>query len=129
MSGGRRRAIVFLGAQWIERMLALPEGMRVLAVRDDFLRDGVSVLVEGDMLDEQPEGVVLPDVPVALLDRTELAMQAEVRAVWSPDGAELQVWCSVLPCRWSASASLGDAAYLAQLADVVKRHLDEAHAS
>lgn len=63
------------------------------------------------------------------LDRTELAMQAEVRAVWSPDGAELQVRCSVLPCRWSASASLGDAAYLAQLADVVKRHLTEVHAS
>lgn len=126
---GHRRAVILLGEQHIARMLALPEGMRVLAARDDFMRNGIAVLVEGDMLEEQPEHCVLPDVPVAMLDRTELAMRAEVRAVWSPDGAELQVWCSVLPCRWSASASLGDAAYLAQLADIVKRHLDEAHAS
>src|SRR5688572_718795 len=90
--------------QRIARMLALPDGVRAVAARDDFLRDGVAVLVEGDVLDEQPEAVVLPDLPLAMLDRTELAMRATARAVWcdraSPT-ADLEVHCPDEMCPWS----------------------------
>lgn len=124
---GNRRAVVFLGTQRIARMLALPEGLRVLAARDDFQRDGVAVLVEGDALEEQPQAVVLPDLPLALLDRTELAMRAAVVVGGDREAPAVAVHCPDEMCGWSRDIEHW-APTLALLADVVQQHLTEQHA-
>lgn len=108
-------------------MLALPEGLRVLAARDDFTRDGVAVLVEGDALDEQPDNIVLPDLPLAMLDRTELAMRATVLVGGDREAPAITVYCPDDMCPWSRD--LGHwAPTLALLADTVQQHLTETHA-
>ncbi len=56
----RRRALVLLDEQLIANILGLPEGVRVIGIRDDFARLGVMVMVEGDSLDPVPEGVEPP---------------------------------------------------------------------
>jgi hypothetical protein len=124
-----RRAVVHLGTQRIARLLALPEGLRVLAARDDFIRDGVAVLVEGDALELQPEACVLPDLPLAALDRTELAMRAAVTATWRDDDTAegLTVHCPDDGCAWSRNLEHWAPA-LALIADVVQQHLTEQHA-
>jgi hypothetical protein len=49
--GERRRAIVLLSDEIIERILDLPDGLRIVAINADFRRMGVEVMVEGDRLD------------------------------------------------------------------------------
>lgn len=123
-----RRAVAFLGQQQIERMLALPEGVRVLAARDDFQRCGVSVIVEGPSLDPQPEGCVLPYLPVEMSDPSVLAMRATVSADWCNDGtAELSIGCPVPSCQWSREWPGYSRIMLALLADTVQQHIIEAH--
>lgn len=122
-----RRAVAFLGQQHIERMLALPEGVRVLAVRDDFQRCGVSVLVEGDALEPVDEGCVLPDLPVGMSDPSVLAMRAEV---WGGEGSLgdiVGVDCPLVDCPWSEHW-IESRPTLGMLADAVQQHIIEAHA-
>jgi hypothetical protein len=111
-------------------MLALPEGVRVLAARDDFVRDGVAVLVEGDALDEVPELCTVPDLPLTMLDRTELAMQATVTVSngCDCDTSTVRVYCPDDMCPWSRDLEHW-APTLALLADTVQQHLTEAHAA
>ncbi len=119
-----RRAIAFLGHAQIARMLALPDGLRAIACRDDFLRDGVAVLVEGDALDDQPDGVELPRLPVDMLDVSALARQATVHG-WGVDGEEsTEVRCPA-GCPWTGDAD--GVVTLAWLADKVQQHLTEVH--
>ncbi len=59
----RRRAVVRITEQMITAMLDLPDGIRVVGVRDDFIAMGVLVMVEGDGLDPVPSGAVTPDLP------------------------------------------------------------------
>jgi hypothetical protein len=126
VSGERRRAVAFLPYAGVARALALPEGMNVVAVQPDFLRDGFSVLVEGSTLDPVPENIEAPRIDVAQLDRSELAMRAEVRS-WESEGVTfIEVYCPA-GCPWEHAWEHERS--LAQMADVVKRHLDEAHAS
>lgn len=116
-----------LGTQRLARMLALPEGVRVLAARDDFIRDGVAVLVEGDALDEQDPAYVLPDLPLAMLDRTELAMRAAVTVGGDRETPAVTVYCPDDMCPWSRDIEHW-APTLALLADTVQQHLTEKHA-
>lgn len=122
---GNRRAVAFLGLDHIARMLALPDGLRVIACRDDFMRDGVAVLIEGDALDEAEPGAELPRLPVELVDRSKLAMAAEVRS-WESEGVTfIETYCPA-GCPWERTWE--HSLSLAQLADTVQLHLDEAHA-
>lgn len=123
----RRRAVAFLGLGQIARILALPDGLRVVACRDDFLRDGVAVLIEGDALDPQPEAAELPRIPAKLLDRTELAMRAEVSGWDRDDGRNVMVSCP--DCAWTQEWGYGaPMPTLGQLAGAVSQHSAEAHA-
>lgn len=56
----RRRAIVFIGAETMERMLSLPPGQRVVSVHADWLRDGCGFVVEGEGLEPVEEGIEPP---------------------------------------------------------------------
>lgn len=123
-----RRAIAFLGMPQIARMLALPEGLRAIPCRDDFLRDGVAVLIEGDALDDQPDGVELPRLPVEMADPSALARQAPMRGVWLQDSATLEVGCPVPPCQWSKDWEY-EVVTPALVADTVQQHLTEKHAA
>lgn len=60
VSTGRRRAVVRLTEQHIAHLLQLPEGMRVLGVRDDFLSLSVLVMVEGEQLAPVADNAALP---------------------------------------------------------------------
>lgn len=121
-----RRAIAFLGADHIARLLALPEGLHVVACRDDFMRNGVAVLIEGDALDEQEPGVELPRLPVEMSDPSALARQATVIATWRNDQtAGFEVLCPVW-CGWEQT--YGHSVTLALLADAVQQHLNDKHA-
>jgi hypothetical protein len=117
---------VHLGTQRLARLLALPEGVRVLAARDDFIRDGVAVLVEGDALDEVPELCTVPDLPLAMLDRTELAMLATTTIGGDRDVPVLTVYCPEDMCPWSRDVEHW-APTIALLADAVQQHLTEVH--
>lgn len=121
----RRRAVAFLSEQQIARMLALPEGLRVAGVRDDFVRNGVSVLVEGNALDPVPENVVPPDLLLAMLDSSALAMRAEVSGWDRNEGVNLMVTCPACPWTWEPDRY---GITLAMAADAVQQHLIEAHA-
>ena len=121
----RRRAVAFLGADRIARMLALPDGLHVAAIDADFLRNGVRVLVEGESLAPTLEGVEAPRLEVSRLDRTELAMHAEVRG-WGPDNAEATVYCPTGRCLWERTWA-DRAVSLAAIADAVQQHLTLDH--
>lgn len=49
----RRVAVVNITEQMIASMLDLPEGVRVIGVRDNFLTMSVHVMLEGDALPER----------------------------------------------------------------------------
>lgn len=48
---GRRRAIVFVPGDVLRHLVGLPDTLDVVSVRDDWLRNGVSLAVEGDGLE------------------------------------------------------------------------------
>lgn len=54
MSVERRRALIFLGEDVIAHMLGFPEDLRVAGIRDDFMRNGILVMVEGESLEPVP---------------------------------------------------------------------------
>lgn len=126
---GNRRAVAFLSMQHVARMLALPDGLRAVACRDDFMRNGVAVLIEGDALDDQPDGIELPRLPVEASDPSALARQATVRAEWCNDGtAELMVGCPAgTGCPWIFDTRRYEVT-LTLIIDAVQQHLTEAHA-
>lgn len=121
-----RRAVVHLGMDQIARMLALPEGVRAIAARDDFIRNGVAVLVEGEQLEDQPDAIVLPDLPLSVLDPSALAMRARIEG-WGATGSggDVDVWCP-LDCPWKRTFDC--VTTLAQVAGAVQQHITEAHA-
>ena len=119
----RRRVLAFLSAQQIECMLALPEGARVVGVRDDFTRNGVLVMVEGDMYEPVPEAANPPEIPALLLPAPDRALRAEVRG-WGPDWTSVDVYCPE-GCAWERTWE--DAVSLADVAAAVSLHLTEAH--
>lgn len=121
----RRRVLAFLSAQQIETMLALPEGARMVGVRDDFMRNGVLVMVEGDTYEPVPEAANPPELPALLLPAPDRAMRAEVRG-WGPDFTNVDVYCPE-GCAWERTWE--DAVSLADVASAVSLHLAEAHAS
>lgn len=117
-----RRAVAFLSAQQVERVLSLPEGVRVVAIRDDFLRNGVLVLVQGGNLAPVPEDVTPPEMPARLADAgTGIASSATAY------GSCLEITCTYLRCPWSRQWR--EPVSLAVLNDAVRRHVAEAHAS
>lgn len=63
-------------------------------------------------------------MPVAMLDRTDLAMRAEVRP-WSSDGMNyFDVYCPAgCPWEWTWTEPLS----LAKVADAVQQHLTRDH--
>lgn len=58
----RRRAVVFLGADTMARMLALPPGQRVVSMHADWLRDGMGFVIEGEGLAEVEEAMEAPRI-------------------------------------------------------------------
>lgn len=121
-----RRAVVHLGMDRIARMLALPEGVRALAARDDFIRDGVAVLVEGEQLEDQPDAIVLPDLPLSVFDPSALAMRATLSGYCVDNGRNVEIDCPRSDCTWSREWTHDVS--LALLADTVQQHLTEKHA-
>lgn len=118
----RRRAIGFLGASDIERLLDLPEGVHVVAVRDEFLRDGVSLLLEGDMFEPVPEDAVAPRYTAPL--QRSLAAYTPVHG-WGPDFTEIHAQCPAGACGWERTWD--DVVELVEIIRVVGEHLIEAH--
>lgn len=62
MSAGRRRAIVLLPEQAIAQLLELPEGAHVIGVQADWARLGISVMIEGPMLEPVPPECAPPQL-------------------------------------------------------------------
>lgn len=116
---GRRRAVAFLSEHDVARMLALPEGLHVVAVGEDFLRNGIRVLVEGEALGVVDEGCEAPRLPVDRLDSSALARQAGIIG-------RADVGCPTQRCPWVGVWE--HTATLAKIADAVQQHLAEAHA-
>jgi hypothetical protein len=82
----KRRAIVQLSQQDLERLLQLPDGMTIVGVRDDWARFGVRVLIEGGFLDEVPEEVE-PPVLHGTWTRNLVTLRYEWRRDMSPEKA------------------------------------------
>jgi hypothetical protein len=122
----RRQAVAFLGSDDVARMLALPEGVRVVAIRDDFVRDGVRVLVEGELFDSLEPGMEAPRWEVSRCDPSALARTAPVCSLWLQDGSALEVRCPVPPCSWSRE---WEHEYVTPdvIAEIVQQHLNEVH--
>lgn len=59
-----RRAIIYLPYEAVATMLELPAGLTVHAIFADFQRDALAVKVGGDHLDEVPDGMVSPQLPI-----------------------------------------------------------------
>jgi hypothetical protein len=57
MAEERRRAVLFLSEDMVRAMLKLPDDVRILGIKDDFLRMGVQVLFEGNRFPTCPEGM------------------------------------------------------------------------
>jgi hypothetical protein len=121
----RRRAVAFLGADQVARMLALPPGMHVMAVGDDFLRNGVRVLVEGDALDLVPEGHEAPRLDARVRDAALLA-DTEIHGATVSGGS---TWGGVVAgcprCSWAQEWDGG--ATLGAVADALRQHIAGAH--
>lgn len=62
MSAERRRAIVLLSEQVIAQLLELPEGTHVIGVQADFMRLGISVMIEGPTLEPVPPDCTPPQL-------------------------------------------------------------------
>lgn len=60
----RRRAMATLGEEMIARLLRLPPGWEVISVRDDWRRNGVSVMVTGPDAPECAEGAEAYELPI-----------------------------------------------------------------
>lgn len=119
----RRRAIGFLGARDIARLLNLPDDVHVVGVRDDFIRDGVLVMLESESFDPVPVECEPPRyVPPLLADlrHTQAAMQGG-----GPDYTDLTAWCPAEGCPWDHEWN--DTVALGEVVRVVGEHLAEAH--
>lgn len=114
-----RRAVAFLSAQQVERVLSLPEGVRVVAIREDFLRNGVLVLVQGGNLAPVPEDVTPPEMPAHLADPGPASSATAY-------GSCLEITCTYLRCPWSRQWR--EPVSLDVLNDAVRQHVAEAHA-
>ena len=119
----RRRALAFLSAQQIEAVLALPEGARVVGVRDHFTRNGVLVMVEGDMYEPVPEAANPPEIPARVRPAPDRALRAGVLG-GGPDFSNVDVYCPE-GCAWSQEWSRETT--LATIVAAVSLHLAEAH--
>jgi hypothetical protein len=74
-----RRAVVWLGAGLLTRLLRLPEGQRVTGVHADWLRLGVGISVEGGDLPEVDEMREPPSIePAGYVD---LDLRANLEAL------------------------------------------------
>lgn len=62
----KRRAHILLTEEMIARFFKFPEGVSVAGIRDNFLCNGVDILVEGEMFDEVAEGTMPPRVQANL---------------------------------------------------------------
>lgn len=60
MSAERRRALILLSEDVIAHMLDFPEDLRVAGIRDDFMRNGILVMVEGESLEPVPANAQPP---------------------------------------------------------------------
>jgi hypothetical protein len=122
-----RRAVAFLSRQDVDAFLQLPDGVRAVAMRDDFLRDGVAVLVEGPSLDPVPEAVALPSLPREsygfgkIMARQQRMMRAELRG-WGPDYTNIDVQCPEQGCSWEHTWE--DSVSITEIVRVVGDHLD-----
>jgi hypothetical protein len=124
----RRRAVAFLGAEQVARMLALPPGVHVVAVGDDFLRNGVRVLVEGDALDLVPEDHEAPRLDARVRDAAALTdteiLGALVSGFCVVDGPNVGVDCP--RCSWSRGWERGRPT-LGAVVDALRQHIAGAH--
>jgi hypothetical protein len=120
---GRRCAIAFLGANQVAALLGLPEGIRVVGIRDDFQRDGVLVMLEGDSLELTPPECVPPNYTGSMFTGSLMRMSTELRG-WGPDFTDITAQCP-LPCSWEHT--WGDSVTMAEIARVVGEHLAEQH--
>ena len=56
----RRRAVIPVPQRIFEELIQLPPGFTIVGVRDDWTRNGVLVLVEGEQLAPVPDEVETP---------------------------------------------------------------------
>lgn len=126
MTTERRRALAFLSEQQIAQVLALPEGARVIGVRDDFQRMGVLVMLEGDAYEPVSEACEPPRVPAVLLAPPDEALRASVSGFCVDFGCNVTVGCPA-GCIW-VHVWEGDIPSIGDVLDVVRRHLGEVHA-
>lgn len=84
--GERRLATVRLPEQAIAHMLALPEGLRVIGVRDDFLSMSIMVMIEGEQLAPVVEATVPPMLQGEwqLIEPADFTDDTPARIRWVP---------------------------------------------
>lgn len=86
MATERRIATVRLSQQTIARLLALPDGLRVIGVRDDFLNMSIMVMIEGEQLAPVAEAAAPPmlDGEWVLVEPTDFMDDTPARIRWVP---------------------------------------------
>jgi len=60
------RALLVLDEEALHMILHLPDGVRIVGVRDDFMHNGVMVMLEGDYFPTTAEGTEPWRVPTRL---------------------------------------------------------------
>lgn len=83
-----RRAVVRLPLQTLEALIGLPEGMRAVGIREDFIPMGIAVLVESPDLEPVDVGAIYPDLPPGAWYRHRFVDEDGkhwIRFEWEPD--------------------------------------------
>jgi hypothetical protein len=116
--------VAFLGADTVARLLGLPEGVHVIGIREDWLRNGIMVGLESESFDPVPENAEPPNYTGGIITDPRRAQRAEARG-WGPDYSDIDVQCPERDCAWERKWE--DAVSLAEITRVVGEHLAEAH--